>query len=87
MIRLIKSVTGEVLDNFETEVVLIRTIEGQFGGGDYINMGGFEAFLQDIGLTYDNCQNKDSQTIINIDTPVNFGLKNNTNFTTLEISY
>lgn len=75
---LFKNITGEVLDNFTSSVKITRSVNGQFGQEDYIEMGGLVAFLQDF--------RKMPQTE-DLVVPPNFGLKNKTEFVTIEISY
>jgi len=75
---LVKNIEGIIFDNFESQTLLIKSVEGFYGEEDYINMGGFIAYLQDF------------RYVINVedfDTPPTFGLKNNTDFVTLNISY
>jgi hypothetical protein len=87
MPRLLKNIQGEILDNFETTTYLVTSITGYYGEEDYILMGGFEAFLQDFGSNSDDCQTRQAQSVEDYTVPPNFGLKNNIEFTTLEISY
>lgn len=87
MPRLLKNIQGEILDNFETTTMLVTSVVGYYGEEDYILLGGFEAFLQDFGSNSDSCQTRQGQLITDLVVPPNFGLKNNTNFVTLEISY
>lgn len=78
MPRLVKNIIGEIFDNFETTTILVKTVEGSYGEEDYIKLGGFEAFLQDFRKTPE---------VIDLVVPATFGLKNNTDFVTIEISY
>lgn len=78
MPRLLKNIDGQILDNFETTTKLLMSVEGYYGEDDYIKLSGFEAFLQDF---------RKAPEVIDFAVPPNFGLKNNTSFTTIEISY
>ena len=78
---LLKNIEGLILDNFETTTILVKSVEGFYGGDNdchYINIGGFEAFIQDFRYAND---------VTDFVVPPNFGLKNNTDFVTIEISY
>ena len=78
MIKLIKNIEGIIFDNFETTTRLVTSIVGSYGEGDYIKLGGFEAFLQDFSR---------ASEVVDLVTPPTFGLKNNTDFIEIEISY
>ncbi len=78
MPRLVKNIEGVIFDNFETTTVLVKTVEGSYGEEDYIKLGGFEAFLQDFRKAPD---------VTDLVVPPTFGLRNNTDFVTIEISY
>jgi len=78
MPRLLKNIETVIFDNFETTTKLVRSVEGFYGEDDYIKLGGFEAFLQDFRKASD---------VTDFVVPYNFGLKNNTTFTTIEISF
>ncbi len=78
MPRLLKNIETVIFDNFETTTILVRSVEGYYGEDDYIKLSGFEAFLQDFRKASD---------VTDFVVPPNFGLKNNTSFTTIEISY
>lgn len=78
MPRLLKNIECVIFDNFETTTNLVRSVEGFYGEDDYIKLSGFEAFLQDF---------RKAPEVIDFVVPPNFGLKNNTSFTTIEISY
>jgi len=78
MPRLLKNIEGVILDNFETSTKLVTSVVGYYGEEDYINMGGFEAFLQDF---------RKAPEVEDYSVPPTFGLKNNTDFVTIEISY
>ena len=78
MPRLIKNIEGLIFDNFESSTLLLKSVEGFYGEEDYIKMDGFEAFLQDF---------RQIISVEDFDVPPSFGLKNNTDFITIEISY
>jgi hypothetical protein len=75
---LLKNVEGSILDNFETTTKLLRSVEGFYGQEDYIKLGSFEAFLQDFRYV---------PVVSDLTPPPTFGLKNKTEYVTLEISY
>lgn len=75
---LYKNTEGNVYNNTIGSVVYIKQINGQIQGEDFINLNGFIAYTQNfskIGVT---------SSLIK---PINFGLFNNIEMTTLEISY
>lgn len=78
MPKLIKNIEGIILDNLETTTNIVRSVKGQYGEEDYIKLCGFEAFLQDFRKTPE---------VIDLVVPPTFGLKNNTDFVTIEISF
>lgn len=78
MPKLLKNITANILNTFTSNVRLFKTLNTQFGEGDYVKVYGIEAFLQDysqINITE------------NLNKSLNFGLQINSNFTILEISY
>ena len=78
MPKLIQNIEGSILDNFETTTKLIRSVEGYYGQDDYIKLGNFEAFLQDFRY---------APVVTDLVPPSTFGLKNKTEYVTLDISY
>ena len=85
MPRLLKNIEGVVFDNFETVTLLVKSVEGSYGPTsnncgmfDYIKLDGFEAFIQDFSRI---------ETTEDLVTPPTFGLRNNTNFVEIDISY
>jgi len=77
---LIKSVTGEVLDNIKTNVEAIRFTEASFGYSDWFRIGFLEVFIQDfrkVIKTTDLNKNRDIGLTVNKDR----------NFDEIEISY
>lgn len=80
MPKLIKNITGSILDNFTGGITLLNTVSGQIQFEDYISIGGFTAYLQ-------NFTQVDYVQILQ--KPITFGLKNQYNLPTitLEISY
>jgi hypothetical protein len=78
MPKLLQNIQGSILDNLETTTKLLISIEGSYGQEDYIKLGGFEAFLQDFRF---------APIVIDLTPPPTFGLKNKTEYITLDISY
>lgn len=78
MPQLIRSIEGEVLDNFVGDTMLLRTIVGEIGLEDYVNLNGFIAYLQNFSRA------DEAEALAK---PLNFGLINNKEIVTLEISY
>ena len=78
MPKLIQNVQGEILDNFIGSVYTFTPIIGQIGQEDYINLNGFIAYTQNFSRA------EASETL---QKPVNFGLVNNKQIVTIEISY
>ena len=78
MDNLIKSVEGQVLDNFVSDVDLLNYVDASVDSEPYINISGFEAYLQDFTK---------ADSITDITKPTGFGLKHNREITTLNISY
>jgi len=85
MPRLVKNIEGIIFDNFETTTILVKNVEGFYGPKDngygvfdYIKLDGFTAFIQDFSKI---------ESVEDLSTPPTFGLRNNTDFITLEISY
>ena len=77
MPRLVKHIEGVVFDNFETNTIFVKSVEGSYGEEDYILLGGFEAFLQDF---------RKAPVVIDLVVPPTFGLKNDTDFIELNIT-
>lgn len=75
---LFKNITGEIIDELTTDVNLAKSVSGEFGQEDYIGLSGFIAFLQDFTKVIES---------EDLTPPPTYGLRNNTNFTTIEISY
>jgi hypothetical protein len=78
MPKLIKGISASVLDHFIGETPLYQPLEGQVGQGDYIEIYGITAFLQDW-----------SKVVKTTELPklTNYGLKNTTSFYEIKISY
>lgn len=77
---LIKSVTGQVLDNIKTDVEAIRFTEASFGYSDWFKVGFLEVFIQNftkVIKTTDLNKNRDIGLTVNKDR----------DFKDLEISY
>ena len=77
---LIKSVTGEVLDNIKTNVEAIRYTEASFGYSDWFRIGFLEVFIQNFSKVVES-------TNLNKNRDVGLTVNKNRNFTDLEISY
>lgn len=80
MPQLIKNIQAEIIDNPIGDIELFNTLVGQTQEGDYINISGIVAFLQNFSkVIYSE----------NISKPIGFGLKNRNNIImiTLEIDY
>ncbi len=78
--ELIQSIQGEIIYITNGDVNYLIPITGEIQGEDYINLNGFVAYLQNLTRAeYTEAMAK----------PLNFGLKNQYNKTTivLEISY
>ena len=78
MPRLINGISANVLDNFIGEVILTQQPIGEVGQGDYIEIAGITAFLQDWSKT------ESTEEFPKLTT---YGLKQKTDFTELIISY
>jgi len=78
MPKLLQNVQGQILDNFEATTIFVTSVEGFYGEDDYVNLGGFEAFLQDF---------RQAPTVTDLTVPATFGLKTDIPFVTLNISY
>lgn len=77
---LIKNIEGEVFANNTGDVILIKSVVGNVQREDYIKMGGFIAYLQNLTNV--------EKTEVGI-TPLNMGLSNSLNIpvVVLEIDY
>lgn len=75
---LVKKIVGEIFDNNEGQVGLLRILKAEIGVEDYIDVNTLIGFTQNF-----------SKVVYAEDLPkiTSYGLKNNTNFTLLEISY
>lgn len=78
---LITEIRAEILDTFTGELYFFSNLSGQVQGEDYIELGAFIAYLQNLTKVEDEVETLSKQ--------LNFGLKNQYNVTevTLEISY
>lgn len=75
---LVKNIQGNVLDFFEGEVKLFKSITGVVGLEDYIELNKFVALTQNFSKVI---AVEEQQVLIN------YGLKHNLNTIELEISY
>lgn len=78
MPNLFKNITGEILDNFTSNVKLTKALNGEFGQEDYVELGGLIAYLQDF---------RKIPNTTDLVVPPTFGLKTKTEYVTIEISY
>lgn len=80
MVKLVRNVTGTILQSYSGEARLFSNISGEVQLEDYVNLYGFVAYLQ-------NFQHVDYVEVLQ--KPITFGLKNQYNLPTitLEISY
>ena len=83
MPRLIIDISASLLDNFETEISLVRSIVGTIES-EISNCGDYNEVFGMMTIT----QNWSSlDTSEGLTKPLFFGLKQRDNFTTIEISY
>jgi hypothetical protein len=80
MPKLLKNITANLADDALGNIVLVKTVEGQVQGEDYINLGGFIAYLQDFSKI---------EKTLTLNKPLTFGLKNvkNIKVVNLNIDY
>lgn len=45
---LVQNITGNIIDNFETNVGVVRFVEAQFGYDDWFRVGYLEVFIQNF---------------------------------------
>lgn len=74
---LFKNISANIIETFTSDINLFKNIGGQIGYGVYINVYGFEAFLQDYSKV---------SSIFDLIKPNSFGLVNNSEQITLAIS-
>jgi hypothetical protein len=77
---LIKSVTGEVLDNIKTNIEIIKFTESSFGYDDWFRIGIIEVFLQNFKKVVEI-------TDLNKNKELGLTINKNRKFIDLEISY
>jgi hypothetical protein len=77
---LIKSVTGEVLDNIKTNIEVIKFTESSFGYDDWFRIGIIEVFLQNFKKVVEI-------TDLNKSRELGLTINKNKKFIDLEISY
>lgn len=75
---LVKKVSGEILESNETSVNLVSILNASIGVEDYINVNTFIGYTQNFSQVVE---------AISIPKQTSYGLKNNTSFTLLNISY
>ncbi len=77
---LIKSVTGQVLDNIKTNIEVIKFTESSFGYDDWFRIGIIEVFLQNFKKVVEI-------TDLNKSRELGLTINKNKKFIDLEISY
>ena len=77
---LLKKIEAFILDTYQTDLDFYTTLSGEIQFEDYIELNGFIAYLQNFTQV---------QTLIDLQKPLNYGLKNqyNQKRVTLFISY
>lgn len=75
---LVKKIGGELLDYNEGEVIFINNLKGEIGVDDFVSVGKLIAFTQNFSHVNET---------VDFLKETNYGLKNNTNYKLLEISY
>jgi hypothetical protein len=80
MPQLIKKIESDLTTDITNDVILVKSVVGEVQQEDYINMGGFIAFLQDFSKT---------EELSTLTSPYQYGLKNSYNLQvkTLNINY
>ena len=80
MPQLIKNVEAQLLDNITTNLTYVKSVTGEVQFEDYINIGCFVAYLQDLRRV---------EFTSSLTKPTTYGLKNDKNLvvTTLNIDY
>lgn len=80
MPQLIKKVEAELANDITNDVRLVKSVIAELQEEDYINMGGFVAFLQNFSKIED---------LTKLTSPYQYGLKNKYNLqtNTLNINY
>ena len=77
MPKLIKNISAGLADDSIGNVFLIKNVQGEVQGEDYINLGGFIGYLQDFSRV------ESSETL---EKPSTFGLKNSKNIKVISIN-
>lgn len=78
MPHLIKNIEGEVLNNFVGNTSSLSIIVGKIGLEDYIGLNNYIGYLQNFSRI---------EEVVGLTIPTSFGLTNNNEMVTLEISY
>jgi hypothetical protein len=80
MPQLIKKIESDLTSDITNDIILVKSVVGEVQQEDYINMGGFIAFLQDFSKT---------EELSTLTSPYPYGLKNKYNLQvkTLNINY
>lgn len=77
MPKLIKNISASLADDAIGEVFLVKSVLGEIQGEDYINLGGFIAYLQDFSRIQETETSKP---------PLNLGLKNSKNIKVINLN-
>lgn len=80
MPQLIKKIESDLTNDIGNDVILVKSVIGELQEEDYINMGGFVAYLQNFSKTEHTSE---------LTQPYPYGLKNkyNLQLKTLNIDY
>jgi hypothetical protein len=77
MPKLLKNITAALADDAIGNVYLVKSVHGEVQEEDYINLGGFIGYLQDLKRTEETSA---------LQKPLLFGLKNNMNIKVVNIN-
>lgn len=78
MPKLLKNITATLADDSTGDVSFLKTIYCEVQEEDYINLGGFIGYLQNL---------KKTETTESLNKPLLFGLKTNLTIQNINISY
>ena len=77
MPQLLKKIEATSFDALSSDAILIKSVSGEVQQEDYINMGGFVAYLQDLTKT--------EETSV-LTKPLLYGLKNSKNLKIINLN-
>jgi hypothetical protein len=77
MPQLLKKIEATSFDALSSDAILIKSVSGEIQQEDYINMGGFVAYLQNFSRV------EESSTLIK---PLQLGLKNSKNLKIINLN-